>query len=343
MATVSNSNLKAERLPPLRDTSYLLLAAIAILAVVFHLGPAVIAGVFSYTIIDVTHRKLATRMRPLSAKWLSLIIFTVAASLLAWIFGRFLHQSLTIIPNTFKQAIPRLHEVSLHYGLELPFGDTDELRQTIIEVFKKNTHNITRVGGVLTKLFFHVIVGIFIAAMCFMSGSREDYGPNLYDALRKELNEQIWKFMQSFERVLGAQVIISAINTFLTTIFLLVCDFPHMAFLVPATFFLGVLPVVGNLLSNTIIVCTALTISPRHAAFALCFLVIIHKGEYFLNSRIIGSSIHAPMWQTLLGILIGEVIMGVPGIILAPAIMYYIRQEMREIPYAGVCAAHQPI
>ncbi len=318
-----------------RKTAYLIFAALAVSVIAYHLGPAVIAGVFSYTIIDAAYRKLATRMRPHYAKWLSLIIFTVAASLLAWIFGRFLDQSLTIIPNTLKQAIPRLNEISLRHGVELPFGDTNELRQAIIGFFKENTHNITQAGGVLTKLFFHVIIGLFIAVMCFMSGGHNDYSPNLYDALRKELNGQVWKFMQSFERVLGAQVIISAINTFLTTIFLVVFGFPHIAFLVPATFFLGILPVIGNLLSNTIIVCTALTISPRHALFALCFLVVIHKGEYFLNSRIIGSSIHAPMWQTLLGILVGEVVMGVPGIILAPAIMHYIRQEMQEIPYAG--------
>lgn len=316
-----------------RKTAHLIFAALAVFVIAYRLGPVVIAGVFSYTIVDAAHRRLITRMRPVYAKWLALIIFIVSGTLLAWMFGRFLHQSLKAIPDILTQATPRINEISLHYGIELPFENVDDLRKAIIETVKENTRNITHAGGILTKSFFHVLIGILIAILCFMNGNHDDYRQNLYDVLRNELNGQIWKFMQSFERVLGAQVIISAINTFLTAIFLLVFGFPHIAFLVPATFFLGVLPVIGNLLSNTIIVCTALTISPRHAAFALCFLVIIHKGEYFLNSRIIGSSIHAPMWQTLLCILMGEVILGVPGIILAPAIMHYIRQEMQEVPY----------
>jgi predicted PurR-regulated permease PerM len=138
--------------------------------------------------------------------------------------------------------------------------------------------------------------------------------------------------MLSFEKVLGAQVLISAVNTVLTATFLIYMDFPHIRFLLIATFILGTLPIIGNILSNTIIVGTALTLSPRQAAFALGFLILIHKTEYFLNSRIVGSSIKAAMWQTLLAILLGEVVMGVPGIILAPALLHYAKTELRSIP-----------
>ncbi|MFA6093096.1 MAG: AI-2E family transporter [Elusimicrobiota bacterium] len=316
----------------LRKISYLLLAALFMLIIAYKLGPALIAGVFSYTIIDAAYKRLASSIPPAYAKWAALGIFTVAATFLAWMFGRFIHQSIRTIPDILTQALPKVNEIALRYRIGLPFESVADLRQALIEALKENTGDITHAGGIITRGFFHIIVGIFIAALCFMSEKDDRRRPDLYDALRRMMNEQLWKFMQSFERVLGAQVIISAINTSLTAIFLLALDFPHIAFLVPATFFIGILPVIGNLLSNTIIVCTALTISPHHAAFALCFLIVIHKGEYFLNSRIIGSSIHAPMWQTLLGILVGEVILGVPGIILAPAVMHYVRQELRDIP-----------
>ena len=238
--------------------------------------------------------------------------------------------------------MPRLRELSQRTKVEVPFENIDELRRLIADTVKENAPNITRAGGLLTKGFFHVLLGIFTAILCFMSGRREDYGANLYDALCQETGARVWRFMQSFEQVLGAQVIISAINTSLTAVFLLSLGFPQTAFLIPATFFLGILPVIGNLLSNTIIVCTALTISPRHAVLALGFLVLIHKGEYVLNSKIIGSSIKAPMWQTLLGILLGEVVLGVPGIILAPAVLHYVRREMQEIPLPAPEAGAAP-
>ncbi len=315
-----------------RRVSYLLFFALAVVAVVFHLTPALLAGIFSYTLIDSTHRGLARWMPVSYARWLALLIFVVAGGLMAWMFARFLHRSLTTIPAILSAAMPKLNEALPHYGIDLPFENMNELRRAIIDGLKENTSGITQVGGILTKRFFHLLVGIFVAVLCFMSESRRDYRANLYDAVAKEFNERVRLFMQSFERVLGAQVVISGINTFFTALFLWGLNFPHVTYLVPATFILGILPVVGNLLSNAIIVGTALTISPRDAVFALLFLVTIHKGEYFLNSKIVGGSIQAPMWQTLLGILIGDAIMGIPGIILAPALLHYVREEMREIP-----------
>ena len=59
------------------------------------------------------------------------------------------------------------------------------------------------------------------------------------------------------------------------------------------------------MISNTIIVCVGLTIDLQHAMGALAFLVVIHKLEYFLNSKIIGDRIRNPVWLTLLGLILG--------------------------------------
>jgi predicted PurR-regulated permease PerM len=101
-----------------------------------------------------------------------------------------------------------------------------------------------------------------------------------------------------------------------------------------ATFFCGLLPVIGNLISNTIIVGIGITISPKMALTALIYLVVIHKLEYFLNSRIIGHRIRNPLWLTLLGLVIGERLMGIAGIILAPVVLNYIRLEASAIKAA---------
>ncbi|HYG34023.1 MAG TPA: hypothetical protein VEC99_04525, partial [Clostridia bacterium] len=93
------------------------------------------------------------------------------------------------------------------------------------------------------------------------------------------------------------------------------------------TFLCGLLPVIGNIISNTIIVGIGFTVSPSMALAALVFLVVIHKLEYFLNSKIIGWRIHNPLWLTLLGLIVGERLLGVPGMILAPIILYYIKLE----------------
>ena len=64
---------------------------------------------------------------------------------------------------------------------------------------------------------------------------------------------------------------------------------------------------------------------------ALVFLIVVHKLEYFLNSKIIGQWIRNPVWLTLIGLVIGERLMGIPGLVLAPVVLNYIRVEMLKV------------
>ncbi len=315
-----------------KKASFLVFAAFALAVVVFHLGPVLLAGLFSFMILDLTHRALARRMPEFLTRALSVLIFLVTAIALSWLFGHFLKLALSRLPVILGSLIPTIGAMADAYGLELPFENLHEFRQVILETIKENARSVTRASGLLTKGFFHIVIGIFVAILCFLSDRRENYKANLLDEFRREFRERVRVFMLGFEKVLGAQVLISLINTTLTFVFLLAVGLPFVHFLTLATFIFGILPIIGNILSNAIIVGTALTISPLKAVFALAFLVVIHKGEYFLNSRIVGSSIETPMWVTLLGILVGEVVMGIPGIILAPALIYYIREELRAIP-----------
>ncbi len=130
---------------------------------------------------------------------------------------------------------------------------------------------------------------------------------------------------------MGAQLLISGINTFLTAIFVLAVSLKYGPFVIGVTFLCGLLPIVGNLISNSVIVGIAFTISPRIAIAALLFLVALHKLEYFLNSKIIGDRIKNPVWLTLLALIIGERFMGIPGMILAPVVLNYIKMEASQL------------
>ena len=106
---------------------------------------------------------------------------------------------------------------------------------------------------------------------------------------------------------------------------------PKGLLIILLTFLCGLVPIVGNLVSNTIIVFVALTVSLKMAIAALVFLIVIHKLEYFLNSKIIGERIRNPVWLTLIALVIGERLMGIPGLILAPVVLNYLRVEMVKI------------
>ncbi len=136
---------------------------------------------------------------------------------------------------------------------------------------------------------------------------------------------------------------------------LVVNGYPYIMVIVVITFLFGLLPIIGNVMSNTLIVGVGFTVSPEVALFALIFLVVIHKLEYFLNSKIIGDRIKNPMWLTLLGLVLGEKLMGIPGMILAPVVLHYIKVEasrnkmsdvVREEPQAvkaGHFSSREPV
>ena len=148
------------------------------------------------------------------------------------------------------------------------------------------------------------------------------------------LTTRAGNLVTAFRDVVFAQVKISAVNTMLTGIFLLVVlplfgvYLPLAKTLVVATFVVGLLPVIGNLISNTLIFVMGLSISLWVAVAALAYLIVIHKLEYFLNARIIGTQIRARAWELLIAMLFMEAVFGAPGLIAAPIYYAYLKREL---------------
>ena len=105
--------------------------------------------------------------------------------------------------------------------------------------------------------------------------------------------------------------------------------------LVLLTFVAGLLPVLGNLISNTVIVVISLGVSPQVAASSLLFLVLVHKLEYLLNAHIIGRSVNASIWEMLLAMITLESLFGLPGLVAAPVLYAYLKQELLAAGLVG--------
>jgi predicted PurR-regulated permease PerM len=136
--------------------------------------------------------------------------------------------------------------------------------------------------------------------------------------------------------VVFAQVRIAAINAFFTGIYLAVVlpllgvHLPLVKTMIAITFVVGLIPVVGNLISNTIIVIVSLSQSLSVAIGSLAYLVVIHKFEYFLNARIVGDQIRAHAWELLIAMVMMEAAFGLAGIVAAPIYYAYVKCELRN-------------
>ena len=313
--------------------SYGVLVVTLVLGGVLHLSAPLLAVLFSYFAL----RQLLLLTK---RKWLALVLFILIALGIAFCAVYFTRAALAALPEVAEHSIPSASAWAQARQIELPFTDFESLKALIIDSAKEEAHylrNVIRLAGSTTTTVLFLLIGIVVAISLFFNSQLDLYREthktknNLYSVLADEIATRFRDFYQSFATVMGAQITISLINTLLTAIFVLLFRLPNGALVIAITFLCGLLPIVGNLVSNTIIVCLAFTISLNIALVALIFLIAIHKLEYFLNSKIIGDRIRNPVWLTLVALIIGERLMGIPGMVLAPVVLNYLRMELLKI------------
>jgi predicted PurR-regulated permease PerM len=255
--------------------------------------------------------------------------------------GYFFKQAVDALPQIIEDSYPKIVEIAREYGWDLPLESMQELKVTTTGFMRDQLGYLGNFVKFATKEFAFLLIGMVVAASLFYNSQMDlDRGKyalreNLYSFACDEIGERFRSFYASFERVMGAQIIISTLNTGFTAIYLMTIGLPYTALVICVTFLAGLLPIIGNLISNSIIVLLSLRISPEMAAASLAFLVILHKLEYFLNSKIIGDRIKNPVWLTLLGLILGERLMGIPGMIIAPVLLNFIKVEASTIPVPG--------
>ena len=313
--------------------SYVVLAVTLVLVGLLQLGAPFLALLFSYFVLSKLGRFIPN-------KWLTLAIFILVAAAIGYTAVHFIRAAITALPKIADNSIPMAIAWAEDHNLSLPFTDFQGFKAHAMTTIKDQAKylgdfaNFARHAS--TTLVF-LLIAIVCAVSIFFNGQLDLFPEshkvrnNLYSIYCREISDRFTDFYRSFSTVIGAQMTISAINTVLTAIFVFAVGLPYAPVVVGLTFLCGLFPIVGNVVSNTVIVFVAFLVSGKLAIFALIFLVVVHKLEYFLNSKIIGARIRNPIWLTLIGLIIGEKLMGVPGMILSPVVLNYVRVEMSKI------------
>jgi predicted PurR-regulated permease PerM len=215
-------------------------------------------------------------------------------------------------------------------------SDPERLGHLLVDLVKEHARELQNVGREAAVGFVHVLVGMVIGALVSLHEAAQAHE---LKPLAAALQERADRMSDSFRAIVFAQVQISAFNSTLTAIFLAVIlplfgvKLPLVQLLVAVTFLAGLLPVVGNLISNTVICIVALTQSFGVALVCLGYLVVIHKLEYFVNARLVGGQIHAAAWELLIAMVVMEAGFGVAGVVAAPIYYAYLKQELRAIDW----------
>ena len=322
--------------------SVLIAATLLIMTLVLHLLPSLLAGLLVYQLVHIVSPKIGTTR--LSAGRKKVVVVAMIAAVMVtivvlgiWGIAVFLKGENGNLPALLQKMAEILEssKTALPPALQgwIPDMGVLSLQSHVVEWLRDHAAEIRNVGGETVHSIVHILFGLIIGALVAL---HEVIDTAKMGPLARELTQRAALLSDSFRRIVFAQVKIAGLNALLTGIFLLVAlplsgvHLPLAKTMVLLTFLLGLIPVLGNLLSNSIIVIISFSYSPVMAGVSLAFLVVIHKLEYFMNAKIVGTQIKASAWELLLAMLVMESAFKIPGVVFAPILYAYIKRELTE-------------
>lgn len=322
----------------IQQASWLLAALALILVLQLHLLPALLAGLLVYELVHLTAPLLESRLSGLRAKQAAVIFLaaivagaTVLGAALTIGFFRSDSGSLAALAQKMAEILENSRHSMPDWLVSTLPDSVEGIKTAVVQWLREHAGQVQLIGKEAALVMAHVLVGLIIGAMLAL---REVVGQRITQPLAAALTGRARRLAEAFRRIVFAQVRISAINTVLTALYLAVLlpifgiHLPLTKTMIALTFVVGLLPVIGNLVSNTVIVVVSLAHSPQIAMASLGFLVVVHKFEYFLNARIVGARISAQSWELLLAMLVMEAAFGLPGVVAAPVYYAYLKQEL---------------
>jgi predicted PurR-regulated permease PerM len=316
------------------------LLALAALWLVLRLGllPALLAGLLVFLLVHVLTARLRfvherrARMVAVAVVGVVVVGLLSLAAFAALVFFRSESGGYLMLLHKADEIVQSWRTVLPAWAVQALPADPEALRAMLVGWIRGHTAEVQRVGHAGSKVLVRIVIGMVIGALVAL---RQADPPVAYGPLAAALVGRVVRFAEAFRRIVFAQVRIAAVNAALTALYLAVLlpilgiHLPLVKTMVVLTFVAGLLPVVGNLISNVVVVVVSLSVSPAVAVGSLAYLVAIHKLEYFLNAKLVGHQIEARAWELLLAMLAMEAAFGVAGLVAAPIYYAWLKSELR--------------
>ncbi len=316
--------------------AYLSLIFALFIILQFHVTPAVLAGLLGYVVtknimirihVNFPNLKLKDQTVGLIIGSLSLVaLIGVIACVVKALSGDNSLELLTTLVNTLNQAKQFLPEAIINY---IP-DSISEAKEYLLNTFKSNINLFAAFGQNTLNLLLLILIGWLIGILIACKGEKKETNSTFIDTWLT-----LWlKLSESFRFVVFAQVKVAAFNSSIIAIFLFIAcpiigwNIPYSKTLILLTFLCGLLPIIGNLIANSVTFIIALTVSLPAAISALVISMLIHKLEYLIISKSLGADIGSDVWELLIVLFAGEVLFGTSGLVFAPILYAFFKKEM---------------
>lgn len=331
-------NLSSDKTPQKYISgAWLVIVALLWFVLQFDLLPALLSGLLVFELVHLQAMRF-TSLRERKARVLAVALIGVVvvgllslATFAAMLFFSSETGGYILLLRKSAEIIQSLRGMMPMWIVHALPTDADGVQRSIVVWLKDHIAAVRTFGQEGARTAVHIVIGMVIGALIAL---RQADPPVISLPLAQALADRAARFAEAFRRVVFAQVRIAAVNAALTAAYLAVVlpllgiHLPLVKTMIAVTFAAGMVPVFGNLVSNVVVVVVSLSVSPVVAFGSLIYLVTIHKLEYFLNARLVGTQIEAGVWELLLAMLLMEAAFGIAGLIAAPIYYAYIKDEL---------------
>lgn len=271
-----------------------------------------------------------------------LLIYAIIITLLGLAIYNYMPVLLTEITDLFNQVIsfysnpPILPDNPVLTYLVEYLQDID-LSAYIQNGFTFALNTLTDIGEWSLNLFIAIVLSLFfLLEKEKVTNFTVKFRESRVGGLFKELEYFGRKFVQSFGKVIEVQFLIALVNALLSTIFLWIFGFPNLVALAIMIFLLGLIPVMGVVISLIPLCAIAFKIGGLvKILYVLIMIAVVHAVEtYFLNPKFMSSKTHLPIFFTFLILLVSEHFLGVWGLIVGVPIFIFML-DVVEVPVMG--------
>jgi len=251
--------------------SWIIVFAGLLLALPLKLLPSLLAGLLVFELVNMLTPRLQPLIAGQRARWLAVallgtLVVSTLTLLFAGAFSFLLHEAenpgasldkfMALVERARGQLPPSIESY-------LP-ASAAEFKVAIGDWIKSHLSDLQLVGKGMAHMFVTLLIGMILGAIVALQ--------RIPDISRRKplaaaLFERLSLLVQAFRNIVFAQIKISLLNTTFTGIFLAVVlpmfdvHLPLTKTLIVLTFLLGLLPVIGNLMSNTLITIVGLSLS----------------------------------------------------------------------------------
>lgn len=247
--------------------------------------------------------------KPNIKKYLALLLSSAIITIISYAIYKSLQFMWGDLNQLIVQSQPMILEALHKYGLEQNVQTISEIYTILIDFVKTNVGIVTFSAGLLLKVFIGVLLGIVI----HFSHMEFDETKNAWDSILGKIVNQSSTMYKSFRDIMGIQVIIALMNTTIVSIMALGLTqiwagqfLPYWYVIIPLTAILSLVPVVGNLMINLILILSTIQISPAYVLVGVGMFLFIHKLELIVIGKKMKEKVDIPFLLILLSMLLGE-------------------------------------